>query len=171
MAANGFARNGWLSALTALASSTEIDFILVGGAAMALHGLPRQTMDIDIYLPATTSCLRAVFHTLERACGLVCRQEGIKDMLGNAALLEGQWITFCEPEGPDLVDVFVESPSLYLELKMESSQVQIGDVSARIASLAALRSMKLDCGRPIDLSDAALISEFIAAADNTQQGA
>ncbi len=169
MAANGSAQNGWLNALNALAESKNVDFVLVGGAAMALHGIPRQTMDIDVYLPATTSCLRAVFDALEqKECGLVCRQEGIKEMLGNADLLVGQWLTFSAPEGPDVVDVFVESPSLYLELKTDAARIQVGHASVKVASLSALRSMKLACGRPIDLSDAALIAEFIAAADHEQ---
>ena len=30
----------------------KIPFIIVGGAAIALHGIPRSTLDIDIIVPA-----------------------------------------------------------------------------------------------------------------------
>ena len=129
---------------------------------MALHGIPRLTMDIDLYIPATGSCLRAVLETLAQDCCLTCRQEGIEGLLDNPALLEGQWLTFATHEGVDVVDVFVESPELYYNLKVDAVETRIGDAAVKLASLSAIRLMKLDCGRPIDLSDAALIKEFLA---------
>jgi len=162
MAANGSGPGAWLATLTRLATARNVDFVLVGGAAMALHGIPRLTMDIDLYVPATGSCLRAVLETLAQDCCLTCRQEGIEGLLDNPALLEGQWLTFATHEGVDVVDVFVESPELYYNLKVDAVETRIGDAAVKLASLSAIRLMKLDCGRPIDLSDAALIKEFLA---------
>lgn len=38
----------------ALAAS-GVEYVLIGGAAMALHGFPRMTRDIDLLLPVDTA--------------------------------------------------------------------------------------------------------------------
>ena len=40
----------WPEILKKLAE-TEFDFLVVGGGALALHGIPRTTLDLDIYFP------------------------------------------------------------------------------------------------------------------------
>ena len=32
----------------------QVEYVLIGGGAMALHGFPRGTKDIDLFLPVTT---------------------------------------------------------------------------------------------------------------------
>lgn len=41
-----------------LLDSKHIPFIIVGGAAIALHGIPRSTLDIDIIVPAHSDIVR-----------------------------------------------------------------------------------------------------------------
>jgi Nucleotidyl transferase AbiEii toxin, Type IV TA system len=40
-----------LIALVQLLEKFDVQYVVIGGAAMALHGLPRMTKDIDLLLP------------------------------------------------------------------------------------------------------------------------
>jgi len=39
----------------------KIDYVVVGATALVIHGLPRSTLDIDIYIPARAEMLNKLF--------------------------------------------------------------------------------------------------------------
>ncbi len=157
--------DSWLELLDQL-MMRRIDFVIVGGAAMALHGLPRATLDLDIYLPSTRSAITELFQALVEQTGLVTGQMSILGLLDKCDLLYGQWITFSIPNGPDLIDVFLENPDNYGLLKSNANAIELREKQVRIASIEQLRVMKQDCGRPIDLADVALLDELVKNIEN-----
>ena len=44
----------------------KIDYVLVGGAALVMHGLPRSTLDLDFYIKTTTKNILKIFSTCKR---------------------------------------------------------------------------------------------------------
>ena len=40
----------------------KLDYVLAGGAALVIHGLPRSTLGIDIYVPAKEKVLNKLFN-------------------------------------------------------------------------------------------------------------
>ena len=42
-------------ALAKALAASGVEYVLIGGAAMALHGFPRMTRDIDLLLPVDTA--------------------------------------------------------------------------------------------------------------------
>ncbi len=55
--------------LIKLLAESDVDFVLVGGLAVALHGYPRMTMDVDVVLAMDDKNLRR-FIDAAKAAGL-----------------------------------------------------------------------------------------------------
>ncbi len=61
----------------ALAAS-GVEYVLIGGAAMALHGFPRMTKDIDLLLPVDTANNRRLMEALKAVPDLRAAVQSIK---------------------------------------------------------------------------------------------
>ena len=131
--------------------SRRIDYALCGGVALAIHGVPRATQDIDLLL------LREDLDRLReaaRACGFVLESLPMDFASGVTVqrftkLVDGQ---------PFMLDVlFVTPPLEKIWAGRQASEFEGGTV--RVVSLDGLVSLKLAAGRPQDLADVARLRE------------
>ena len=150
----------WSSVLKGLISA-DIDFIVIGGAALALHGLPRTTLDIDIYIRADKNTFDKLFICLLDKLNLQSEQALFRNNSDQSHLFIGQWFTFSNSDGIDLIDVFIADDDEFESLKTSVEKISIYDHQVKIASLEALKKMKQECARPIDLADVVLIDEIM----------
>lgn len=141
-----------------LLAREKIPFVVVGGAALALHGIPRSTLDIDLVVPAQSRAIHTLF-SLARRAGLSSQQVDILKVVKQADLLAGQWITFDDPDGRELVDIFLEEPKVFQRLSRRAVTRQAKGYQLKVAALDDLERMKRASGRAIDLADIALIRE------------
>lgn len=125
---------------------------------MALHGIPRSTLDIDIIVPAKTEIIIRLFEATQQV-GLQSSQAGVLEMAHQPDLLTGQWITFEDSDGYQLVDVLLEQEAVLNDLLGRAVTYKLGEQTLRVASLDDIVAMKKAVGRPIDMSDIALINE------------
>ena len=139
-------------------NQTGLDYVLVGGAALVIHGLPRSTLDIDIYVPAKEDVLNKLFNIAD-SLGLQSEQRSILTISHSPKLFVDQWICFSY-KGQDILDVFLSGKKEFEKLYSSSEQKKDKTISIRVASLKDIASMKKKSGRPIDLADI----EFIKAA-------
>ena len=137
----------------------QVPYVIVGGAALALHGIPRSTLDVDIVIPAQTETITKLFEAAKYV-GLKCQQAKILMLANKPDLLIGQWITFEDREKRHLIDVFLEKEGEFKKLFRKSIERRGRKTTFRIASLEDLEKMKKATGRPIDLADVALIQEL-----------
>ncbi len=149
----------WKNVLKTLAES-GIEFVIIGGAALSLHGIPRTTLDIDIKISAKEGNIRELISTLSGK-GLKLDTEDFSLLINKPELLYGQCISFSIAEGLQIIDVFLESPGDFRNLLESSVKIRIGNADIHVASLENIRKMKIEIGRPIDLADVALIDEFL----------
>ncbi|MFZ2653955.1 MAG: hypothetical protein WAX69_03500 [Victivallales bacterium] len=152
-------KTDWQSFLKSL-SEIEVDFVIIGGSALTLYGIPRTTIDVDIETSAKEDNIRRLIHGLEKA-GLKLDNEDFLPLVMKPELLYGQCLSFSIPNGPQLIDVFLEEPKIFTELLRSSQKIKFGDFNLQVADLSEIRRMKLEVGRPIDLADVALIDEFL----------
>ncbi len=136
----------------------KIPFIIVGGAAIALHGIPRSTLDIDIIVPAKGQII-ARLSQAAGDIGLLSRDRYISALAGRPHLLIGQWITLQDKMGRELIDVFFEDEKEFNKLLKRSKNIKGEQLGFYIASLADIEKMKKVSARPIDIADIALIKE------------
>lgn len=141
-----------------LLSRERVPFILVGGSALVLHGIPRSTLDFDIFVPAQVPIPEKLFSLAGKA-RLTSRQSDLFRMADKPNLLIGQWVTFRDKSGRDIIDFFFEDPSRFYALRRRAIARRAQGYSLRVASLNDLVRMKRAVGRPIDLADIALIKE------------
>lgn len=160
MEGNNYSDQGWTTILKTMAEH-ELNFVVVGGAALALHGLPRTTLDIDVFIPATTLEFEKLFHCLMDVLGLSSDQSILRKHSNQPHLFEGQWFSFANSDGLDVVDVFIVNSAKHTALKNSGFDVEFGKCGVKVASLEELKQMKLESARPIDLADVELINEIL----------
>lgn len=134
-----------------------VPFVIVGGAALALHGIPRATLDVDLVVPASDSILARLFSAAARA-GMRSKQADLPKIPDPTAWA-GQWVTFQDAGGREWIDVFLEEPRRFGRLMRSSVKERSGQLRLCVAGLRDIERMKRESGRPIDLADIALIHE------------
>ena len=137
----------------------EMPYVIVGGAALVLHGIPRSTLDVDIVIPAERETIIKVLKATSKI-GLRCQQSNLLSLIDKPDLVIGQWITFEDRAGRQLIDVFLEEVKQFKKLYRHSIKRKHQKMDFHIASLPDLEKMKKASGRPIDLADLALIREI-----------
>ena len=139
-------------------SKEKIPFVIVGGAAIVLHGIPRSTLDIDVVMPSEAGVVAKLFSLAKRKNFLI-RDKDIVSIVDKPRLLIGQWITLQDKSGGELVDIFFENEKEFDALFKRAKRIKVNRFNIYVASLYDLQAMKKASGRPIDLADIVLIKE------------
>lgn len=138
--------------LDALAGA-GVDHALCGGLAVAIHGHPRATMDIDVLLPGdrVEAAMRAA-----RAIGFDIPARTMVFGLRTGEPREVQRVSKLDPDTGALLslDLLVVGPTL-AEVWAQRTAVRWRDRDVAIVSRAGLIAMKRLAGRPQDLADIA----------------
>ena len=141
-------------------STNGVDFVLVGGMAVQLHGYSRMTYDIDLVLSMTDANLTR-FIDIAKQFGLAPVIPVPIDSLKNASLID-QWhrekgmIAFAlrEPAiAGSVIDVLVRPDVSYERLNTDAVEGQLFGCTVKIASIEHLLEMKRIANRPKDLLD------------------
>ena len=140
---------GFLALLRAL-EREQVDYILVGGAALNLHGIVRATEDIDLFLRADAQNVQL----LKRALRSIWDDPEIDEI--SVEDLSGTYPTIrYGPPGEDFViDIISRLGTTFSFDDIEAERVRIEDVNVRLATPLALYRMKKRTVRPIDRADA-----------------
>jgi hypothetical protein len=138
----------------------DVDYLLIGGLAVSLHGVERATMDVDITVAMQPENLEGMLQCA-KALQLTPVAPVPLESLTNLALLR-QWHTEKNMlafalRTPDLagvtIDILLFPPLDFNEMHTRAVQFNLGDVSVEVACVDDLIAMKRAAGRPIDLSD------------------
>ncbi|MDF0378131.1 DUF6036 family nucleotidyltransferase [Methylophilus sp. YYY-1] len=138
----------------------DVDYLLIGGLAVSLHGVERATMDVDITVAMQPENLEGMLQCA-KALQLTPVAPVPLESLTNLALLR-QWHTEKNMlafalRTPDLagvtIDILLFPPLDFNQMHTRAVQFNLGDVSVEVACVDDLIAMKRAAGRPIDLSD------------------
>jgi predicted nucleotidyltransferase len=130
-----------------------VDYLLIGGYALAAHGYQRATTDIDIVFPSTTEAGHRVRDAL-----MILPDQAAKE-------LEPQW--FEEGENIRVADAFVVDIMLnangqtYETLKRYSQTLDLDGIPVRTVSLEGLLLTKQTM-RDKDIADRLVIERALA---------
>ncbi len=144
-----------------------VRYVVVGGLAVVMHGHPRFTADLDLAIDLSSDEAARAVGALT-ALGLRPRAPvnpaDLADPIARAAWVETKGMTvlsFWDPDRPlRVVDVFVENPIPFDELRRHAETAELGSTSVRIASIPDLIRMKEIAGRPQDREDIAALTEI-----------
>jgi hypothetical protein len=140
----------------------RVEFVVIGGVAVGVHGFVRATKDLDIVPDPDPENLarlaRVLGHIDAQHVGLAdfSPEEFPYDPTDPLQLAEGANFRLETSLGP--VDVMqwvagIDADLAYTELTGAAMAVRFRGTQIRVCSLAHLRAMKRAAGRPRDLED------------------
>jgi hypothetical protein len=143
-------------------TNAQVEFIVIGGVAVGVHGFARATKDLDIVpdpTPENMSRLARVLVELEAqhvGVGDFSPEEFPYDPTDPVQLAEGANFRLDTNHGP--LDIMqwvagIETDLAYSELAPLAIPVTFRDTQIRVCAIEHLRAMKRAAGRPQDLED------------------
>lgn len=124
----------------------KVSFLLVGAYAMAAHGYPRATMDIDVWIMPSKRNGQAVMRALQRF-GAPLTELTLED-------LQREGTVFQIGVAPRRVDIITSASGLRFEPAYgRSLVVTIEGIAVHVLSLDDLICNKKAAGRAKDLAD------------------
>lgn len=128
----------------------QVDYILVGGVAVNLHGIVRATEDIDFFVRPDSANIERVKEAL-RSLWKDPEIDSIKaEDFGKYPTLR-----YAPPGEEIIVDILTQIGTAFSYDDLESEPVSVEGVTVRVATPRTLVRMKRDTLRMIDKADAA----------------
>jgi hypothetical protein len=138
----------------------KIKYVLAGGMAVVLHGVPRLTMDIDLIVHLENENLEKFLKIVTK---LGYKPKVPVDPMDFADPNKRKvWIekknmlvfNFYHPTDPrDQVDIFVKEPFSFQTLWAQRKVGRLGPIKVHLAAISHIIRMKEKAGREQDLSD------------------
>ncbi len=131
----------------------NVDYLLVGGQAVALHGYPRFTKDADLWLRDTAENRARAIEALRHFGAPEATISGVSSLSG----LDVVWMG----HPPTRIDLMVSVPGGKFEeaFRMKNT-VKVGGVNIHLVNRGTLIALKRDSGRPQDVLDADALAQL-----------
>ncbi len=151
--------NWYLEIFKALGEK-KVRYVLVGGVALNLHGIPRMTSDMDIVLQLDSENVKMFIEEI-RALGFKPRAPIDPELLADP-VKRSEWIakrnmivfSFVNPSVPyQAVDVFIKDPIPFSDLWRDRKKMRIDGVNIPLVSIEHLIEIKKRSNRLQDISD------------------
>ncbi len=135
----------------------RVEFVVIGSMAMAAQGLPRATQDLDFFVSPEIENLEA----LKRALFALFNDPNVEEIDPQELAGDYPAVQYVPPHGRFSMDILTRLGEAFSwqDLAAGSEQIELGDLTVRVASPSMLYSMKKDTVRPQDRADAARIRE------------
>lgn len=138
----------------------KVDYLIAGGIAVNLHGVPRYTKDLDILVDTSKKNLARLGKALEalgyRPRAPVSLSEFL-DIKNWAKWKEEKGMrafTLFNPKSPfEEIDILTDTPISFTAAKKQRLKVQAGRLRVNVVSIKHLMEMKRKASRQQDLSD------------------
>jgi len=131
----------------------KVEFMLVGAYAVAAHGLPRATGDIDLWVKCSernADCVWAALLKFGAPLGNLTKQDFIQG--GNVVQIG---VT------PRRIDILTEITGVaYEEAEAQTITIELEGMTIPVIGLTHLLQNKLAVGRPQDKADVARLKEM-----------
>jgi ABC-type amino acid transport substrate-binding protein len=128
----------------------KVDYVLFGGQAVNAHGIMRFTGDIDLFVDPTPDNVAR----LRRALRRVWEDPDIDDITVEDLAGEYAVVRYGTPDD-FVIDITARIGDMFTYRDLESQDVVVAGVRARVATPRMLYRMKKDTVRPHDRADAA----------------
>ena len=136
-----------------------VEFVVVGGVAVQVHGHVRMTNDVDLIPAPERANLDRLAKALHELKARVLNP-GSENLEIDASMLPRATLWQFSTDLGD-IDLLHDAPgaAAFGELRSRALVVKLGDTSIPIAGLDDLIAMKRAAGRPVDLEDIAALTE------------
>lgn len=131
----------------------KVQYVVFGGAAINLLGLPRYTIDLDLFIAPD-------FENIERlktALRSVFNDPNIDQITAEDLLGEYPAVRYVPPEGEFSVDILTRLGSAFGFEDLETERIPFDEIMITVATPKTLYRMKKDTLRIKDRGDAELL--------------
>jgi len=137
-----------------------IDYLVVGGLAVNFHGIPRMTYDIDLMILLESENILKLVRKLTQWGYRPKIPIDAKDLADETK--RNSWVRekgmkalnfYSETLPIGEIDIVIESPIPYKELKNRAIKIKLQDEKIPTVSIHDLIELKLRAGRKQDLAD------------------
>jgi len=132
-----------------------VEYLVVGGHAVNVHGVPRLTKDLDVFIRGSEANSERVFRALERF-GAPLAGFSAADFHGHE---EDVFQIGVEPNRIDILQAIAGMDFDAAWQRREMFEVEEG-LTAPFLSLDDVLTNKLEVGRPQDIADAAHLTKM-----------
>ena len=137
-------------------AAEHVEFLLVGAYALAAHGYPRATMDIDFWIQPSPDNATAVLRAIRRF-GAPLHGLSVAD-------LQKDDTVFQIGVAPRRIDILTGASGLRFETAfLNSIPIEIEGLLVRIPSIVDLIRNKRASGRTKDLADAEALEDLMTS--------
>ena len=130
-----------------------VDYVVVGGVALNLHGLVRATEDLDVFIRPEADNIER----LRRALRAVWDDPEIELITAEDLCGEYPAVRYGPPEGALYLDILTRLGEATTFADIEAETKELGGVQVRVATPRTLYRMKRNTVRPLDRADAAAL--------------
>jgi hypothetical protein len=143
----------------AVLSAHGVDYVVVGGLAVQVHGHVRMTNDLDLIPAPSRENMRRLADALNELGAHVLNPGGEGTRIDARMLPRAELWQFATAAGD--IDVLHDAPgaAAFEDLRARALEVPLGDLRIPFAGRDDLISMKRASGRPVDLGDVAALTE------------
>jgi len=127
-----------------------VRYLIFGGVAMNLHGLPRFTEDLDVFIEPTRENVDAVKRALRR----VYDDPSIEEISPDELVGEYPAVQYVPPDGTFHIDILTRLGEAFRFEDLEPDETTLDGVKVKLVSPRTLFRMKRDTVRPKDRLDA-----------------
>jgi hypothetical protein len=142
----------------------KVEYVLVGGFAVILYGLPRLTQDIDLFIKPDTENLARLKNALFSVFGDASINEIDLEMLDKYPV-----VRYGSPEG-FYIDLIVRLGNAFSFSDIKYVVRDIEGHYARVATIELLYEMKRDTLRPVGKSDSEFLRELLKKSNDPDGG-
>ncbi len=137
----------------------KVEFVLVGGYALASHGYNRMTTDIDISVnPSFDNSKKWILALSELPDGVT------KELIGEADPFDGDYKHAIRINDEFTIDIMPSVSGVdFQTLKRHVNILHVGDVEIPVLDLDGLLLTKQNSIRPKDIADVDMIRKMLAA--------
>jgi len=139
----------------------EVEYILIGAAALNIHNIVRATDDVDVFIrPDRENIAR-----LRDALRSVFADPEIDKITAVDLLGEYPAVQYVSPDGTFQLDILTRLGEAFSWDNLESEVVDVRSIPVRVATPRTLYRMKRDTVRPKDKLDAIMLREAFGFTD------
>jgi hypothetical protein len=157
-------RDEMLNVLKAL-ETEGVEYVLIGAAAMGVHGIVRATEDLDIFIRAIPENVARLRRALRAAYG---DDPCIDDISTEDLLGDYPAVRYYPPTGDLYLDIMTRLGSAASYDTVEADTKTVAGVRIRVATPGALYRLKKGTIRPLDHQDAAMLRQVFNIEDDGQ---
>ena len=133
----------------------KVCYVIIGGVALNLLGLPRATQDLDLFIAPD----RENIARLRKALHLVFDDASIDEISAEDLLGEYPAVQYVPPSGTFTIDILTRLGKAFKFNDLESQRINFEELTISVVTAQTLYQMKKGTVRPRDWDDAASLKQ------------